>query len=98
MDSINIYLLTQSDNTGYDSCDSMIIQAKNEKEARIIHPSDQYKDNTWKAKYNDKDWNYKNWNYNAWWANKPENVKVKLIGKTIKSTKTKILLTSFNAL
>jgi len=87
MDSINIYLLTQSDNTGYDTYDSMIVQAKNEKEARIIHPNDTLNNNyNWALDYNYNDW-----------TNKPENVKVKLIGKTIKSTKTKILLTSFNA-
>jgi len=36
---MNIYFLSQSDNTGYDTYDSCVVYAESEDEARQIHPS-----------------------------------------------------------
>lgn len=61
---MNIYLLKQSDNYGYDAYDGMVVIAPDEKTARELHPWQ----NGW-MKHRKK------------WANSPETVKVKLLGK-----------------
>lgn len=35
---MNIYLLTQNDNIGYDTYDGIVVIAKDEEQARNIHP------------------------------------------------------------
>lgn len=50
MSTFNLYLLTQTENTGYDTFDSCIVAAKDENEARTIHPSrnpENWGDDTW---------------------------------------------------
>jgi len=84
---MNIYLLSQTTNTGYDTYDSMVVAANNKNEARNIHP------------YSFKDYNEENiWDdsYEVW-ANKPEEVTVTKIGTTTQYNKPTIILTSFNA-
>ena len=39
---MNIYLLSQSKNTGYDTWDSCVVIAKDEDEARMTHPYYRY--------------------------------------------------------
>lgn len=79
---MNLYLLTQNVNTGYDTYDSAIVAAKDEDSARKINPSEF-------SKFG---------GYNAWdWAISPEQVTVKLIGKATKGTLEGVILASFNA-
>lgn len=35
---MNLYILSQGDNTGYDAYDSCVVAAENEDEARVITP------------------------------------------------------------
>lgn len=79
---MNLYLLTQDVNTGYDSYDSVVVAAKDEDSARRIHPCEFSK---WGG-YDDRDW-----------AVSPDQVDVKLIGKAVKGTLEGVILASFNA-
>lgn len=79
---MNLYLLTQDVNTGYDTYDSAIVAAKDEDFARKINPSES-------SKFG---------GYDAWdWAVSPDQVKVELIGKAVKGTLEGVVLASFNA-
>ena len=64
---MNLYLISQDDNTGYDTFDSAVVIAENEEAARQIHPRGAGP-NEWTEPYNDV------------WAKKPANVKVVLLG------------------
>ena len=70
--NLKIFLLTQDENTNYDTYDSMVVCAKNEEAARKIHP---HKRNT--AYETDEDLWKSSW---PTWATKPENVKIRYIG------------------
>lgn len=50
-----IYLLTQNQNTGYDTYDGVVVVADSEEEAKKIHPSEYYifQDDGWYFKYSD---------------------------------------------
>lgn len=82
---MNLYLLPQSDNTGYDTYDSCVVAAKNEDEARKMHPDGSTPVEKWPT-YVFADW-----------AKHPDNVKVELIGRATKGTKAGVILASFNA-
>lgn len=89
---MNIYKLTQNDNRGWDTFDSMIVIAKNEEQARIMYPhSTQIHEPVY-----DFESNY-NWLSLGYWANSPDNVKVEHIGKAFTKEKSRIVLASFNA-
>lgn len=79
---MNIYLLTQDENDGWDSFDSIIVTAKTEEDAKSIHP--------WDGKYT------VNWSSRVW-ASKPENVTAKLIGIAVEGIERGVILGSFNA-
>ena len=84
---MNLYLLSQSENSGYDTFDSMVVAAPDIDTARQIHPQEQ--------------WGSRD-DYNPWddrfptWASDPENVDCQLIGTSISDTQ-EIIITSFNA-
>jgi len=78
---MNIYLLWQGDNNGYDTYDSCVVIAKNEDEARKIHPNG---DESWDHPY-------------GTWASRPEYVKVELIGVTVPGQISGVVVSSFNA-
>lgn len=83
---MNLYLLTQGDNTGYDTYDSCVVVAKNEDEAKKIHPSGD-DEQSWKT---DKIFRS--------WANSPDTVEAELIGKAVKgSVSGTVICSSFNA-
>lgn len=78
---MKLFLLTQEVENGWDTFDSMIVAAKNEKEARLITPPNGEFGRT---------------PYTCW-AHSPEQVQVKLIGTAVKDTPAGIVLASFNA-
>jgi hypothetical protein len=78
---MNLYLLTQKENSGWDTYDSVVVAAKNEQEAKKILPSEY------------SDWN----NLCGTWASSPENVTVEYIGKAKEGTVKGVVLASFNA-
>jgi hypothetical protein len=79
---MNLYLLTQDENRGYDTYDSCVVAAETEYDARLITPS--YLGKWSKYSYSD-------------WASCPENVKVKLIGTAIEGVAVGVVISSFNA-
>ncbi|AUR91750.1 hypothetical protein NVP1164O_14 [Vibrio phage 1.164.O._10N.261.51.A7] len=79
---MNLYLISQDENTDYDTYDSAIVAAENDKEAVMIHPDGDGAE--WGGRY-------------SAWASNPINVTATEIGKADKSVEKGIVLTSFNA-
>ena len=82
---MNIYLIWQNENRGYDTYDSAVVVAEDEESAKLIHPST-YGENPWKD------------SCSSGWCYYPDDVKVELVG-TYEGTKTEphVILASFNA-
>lgn len=80
---MKLYLLSQSQNMGHDTYDSMVVAAKNEDDAKTILPDSPH--STWGG----------SWSYG--WAKSPEHVSAKLIGTAIKGTERGVICASFNA-
>ncbi|PCJ38958.1 MAG: hypothetical protein COA71_14755 [SAR86 cluster bacterium] len=81
---MNIYLISQDTNNGYDTYDSAIVTAENEDVARLIHPDPDLEEYKYKSMY---------------WVDDPKLVTVKLLGTLDPDMpqKTSVLLASFNA-
>ena len=82
---MNLYLLSQGDNRGYDTYDSCVVCAKSEDEARLMRPN-------WEP--TNTSWENGNWHD---WAEKPENVRVTLIGRAVRTLPKSVICYSFNA-
>ena len=78
---MNLYLISQEVNNGYDTYDSAVVAAVSEEAARSIHPGK-------------KDWDGKAEQYGTWCAK--ENVSVRLIG-TAADDVTGVIFAWFNA-
>ena len=83
---MNIYKLTQTENNDYDTFDAIIVTAKTESDAKLIHP---YKDKSW---FTSAEWTE---SYSAW-ATDPSHVTATLIGVGNHEAGL-IIMTSFNA-
>jgi len=90
---MNLYLLTQSENTDYDTYDSCVVVAVTPAAARKIHPNgDNYDNrqepgNKWNNTYPSGDW-----------TSDPKKVTATLIGEAHKSLKeNSVVIYSFNA-
>jgi len=77
----NLYLISQDSNDGYDTYDSLIVCAKDEEEARNIHPGifGEWRDNV------------------SYWCKTSNLVKVKYIGIAANEIDYGVVLASFNA-
>ena len=78
---MNIYLISQDVNTGYDTFDSAVVCAVSEEDARDIHP------------YEYEHWGNKE---RGTWCFRNE-VKVDLIGVAKRGAKREVICSSFNA-
>ena len=78
---MNLYLLTQDEEFGYDTYDSVVVAAKTEEDAKSIHPCTILE---WDSS-------------GGVWPKTPESVEVKLIGKAVEGTSAGVILSSFNA-
>lgn len=79
---MNIYCISQDEQTGYDTYDSAVVCAKDEDQARNMHPNDfgePLKDGS------------------GTWAKEPASVSVRLIGKAAHTEKAGVICASFNA-
>ena len=87
---MNLYLISQTVNNGYDTYDSAVVCAKSEENARVIHPSTYNLKNEWWSDH---------WYCGDWTM--PENVKVELIGTLINESaedlEKEVICASFNA-
>ncbi len=87
---MNIYLITQDDNSGYDTFDSAVVIAPDEETARHTHPYGY----TWKESgwYDGREIE----KYNYTWIT-PDKVEVNFLGVAMRDLKPGIILASFNA-
>jgi len=86
---MNLYLLTQTVNTGWDTYDSCVVAAETEVDAKYIHPSD-YKNDP------DENWWEEESNWYDDWAS-PNKITITLIGLAVEGTNQGIICSSFNA-
>lgn len=90
---MNLYLISQDTNRGYDTYDSAVVVARSESEARKIHPDGVTKlpDD---GEMPDPD---KYWELSSWVAD-PLNVSVQFIGVAAKDlTEGSVVCASFNS-
>ena len=80
---MKLYLISQSENGGYDTYDSAVVVAESEERARMMHPSD------------GKIYPWPSWS-NAW-ATKPENISVDYLGEAKEPSAECVVIASFNA-
>lgn len=83
---MKIYLLTQDDNTDYDTYDSLIVCAENEEDAKIITPSGK---NYFEEREDHR--NYYSWALNF------DSIKCEEIGEANENQERGVVLASFNA-
>jgi len=83
---MNLYLISQNKNRGWDTYDSAVVCANNEEDARIIHPGGRRKD--WHES--------ESYMFTIDWAT-PANVQVKFIGRASKAIPRGVVCASFNA-
>lgn len=90
---MNLYLISQKDNSGYDTYDSAVVAAESDEAAKIISPCGS---RTWDqtrgvwlfgGAYEDE---HSSWTH-------PDNVSVKLIGTAVEGTDAGVVVASFNA-
>lgn len=91
---MNLYLLSQDENKGWDTYDCAIVAAESEEEARKICPSGRYE---WRD-----GWCYDYLPTRRYcprddWANDIANISVKLIGVADPTVTRGVILASFNA-
>ena len=82
---MNLYLLSQDSNGGYDTYDSCVVCAASEAAARLIHPQEQH------AVDYKRGWDIYDW------AKTPEQVTVVLLGVANAAIPAGVVCASFNA-
>ena len=97
---MNLYLISQDINTGYDTYDSAIVAAESEQAAREIHPSGfvtHVTNNKWMGTYScEPKTEYEFESSDSWVCFSDINlITVELIGET--SKEKGVILASFNA-
>jgi hypothetical protein len=83
-----IYLISQEENTDYDTYDSAVVVAPDVKTAKRINP-----DKTSNIFMTQKDWEHTF----PCWCSSPAKVKVKYIGEADDKQKIGVICASFNA-
>lgn len=81
---MNLYLLSQTVNDGYDTYDSVVVAAETPENAIQIHPNE--------TKF--KDWT---WEETGSWVDELNEVSCNLIGKAVEGTEEGVILASFRA-
>lgn len=100
---MEIYLLEQDLNSGYDTYDSVVVIAENEDEARKIHPSSfvtHIKNSKWMGTYSGGlkiGGEYEQLSSDWVKFDQIEQIKVTHIGTATEEQKKGVLLASFNA-
>ncbi len=94
---MKLYLISQNENSGWDTYDSAVVAAENESEARIINPGgyrewDREREqfhwiDSVPPSYDDRD--------SSW--TRPENVEVEYLGEAAALVGKGVIMTSFNA-
>ena len=90
---MNLYLLTQNENNGYDTYDSMVISAENENDANFLSYKKAYMlDQTFDDNAIWRNYKLRNYNYGTW-SKKPN---IELISTT-SLLEEGVVCSSFNA-
>lgn len=91
---MNLYLLSQDVNNGYDTYDSCVVAAPNESAAIRIHPSSYSEDS-----FNEvtRSWDKGRSYYYKDWADTCDQVSCRLIGKAEDGIVFGVVCASFNA-
>jgi len=96
---MNLYLISQSVNGGYDTYDSAVVAAKSEDAAQKVSPSEYYvwhDDGGWHFKYSDGSEKAEGAHRYDW--AEPSKVKAELIGVAVDGTEAgTVICASFNA-
>jgi hypothetical protein len=95
---MNLYLLTQGINNGYDTYDSAVVAAESEEEARRVSPCHFYvwrEVGGWHFKYADGREKPEGRNRYDWTS--PDQVTAELIGVASEGTAAGVICASFNA-
>lgn len=82
---MKLFLISQKENTDYDTYDSAVVAAPDEETAKSMNPRDG----------NRVDWN--EWNDITAWCSGPEHVDVKYIGDAADGVAQGVICASFNA-
>jgi hypothetical protein len=78
---MNLYLISQTENKGYDTYDSIVVRADSEDAARMIHPDiEDGWDDIFKG-----------------WCKSPDQVTVRLLGVAAGDEPAGVVLASYNA-
>ena len=89
---MNLYLISQDENMGYDTYDSAVVAAPNEDIARNTNPAGGPLLNDETAHERSR-WG---WHYSSWCSD-PSKVKVELIGTAAENIEQGVICASFNA-
>jgi hypothetical protein len=97
---MRLYLLSQDENTDYDTYDSAVVVACSREEAQGIHPSSDdyewdYEVNKWRYTYGNK--SFVSTRYPGRWVSHIKNVEVKEIGEAGDDISKGVVCASFNA-
>ena len=82
---MNLYLVTQDENYGYDTYDSMVVCATSRAEAVKLHP------------YGDEGYDDERASMYKAWCTSPEDANADLIGIAAHGIKKGVVIASFNA-
>ncbi len=97
---MKLWLITQNEETGYDSYDSAVVAAEDSLSARRTHPSDFYAYSEdfhgWALLMHDGSLRQQTY-YSRTWASKPQNVYAKYIGEAQENIAAGVICSSFNA-
>ena len=99
---MNIYHCSQTVNQGYDTYSDMVVCAKNEDAARLIHPRSvdekiEMKEGHWleEGEWFDKEYNGHTINDSSWAL--PKDIVVKFLGSAAESIQPGVLCASYHA-
>jgi len=97
---VNLYLVSQTVNDGYDTYDSAVVAAESEADARLIHPGDRCQadvvNDRWIEHYSDGTLRVLP-EFLQDWASRPSRVSVQLIGVAVEGTEAGVICASFIA-
>lgn len=85
---MKLFLISQSENNGYDTYDSAVVCAPDEDTARMMDPGGE---NGGLAKFESNHWRYTSW------ATSADKVNVELLGDAVKGLPIGVVCASFNA-
>lgn len=92
---MKLFLLTQTQNRGYDTYDSCVVAAQTEEEAKLIHPHGENISCDHLGFYSVSIMQVKHYVNNCW-ANSPEKVSCRYLGEAASNVQSGVICASFN--